>query len=237
MIFVVDAATRRHFAADLEAMHCQRKIVFVDRAGWNLSVAADQEIDRYDLLDDTMYLLAKDELHGPVLGSARLLTTTGPHLMRDLYSASYRAALPSGPTVWEVSRYCSAPEIGGRSKRLGLLWETICGILETALEHGISQVIFAANRALLPLALECGWEARTVGPTMSDGDDEFTAVIAAVTLEGLRRLRDRHDVPTPAISLPTDNTPHRLPTIIGIQTIPCTQGPPKIAVPEDTGAL
>lgn len=199
MIFVVDAENRRHCTADLMAMHCQRKAVFVDRAGWKVPVVADCEIDRYDLLEDTMYLLAKDEPSGPLLGSARLLPTTGPHLLRDLYPASYRAALPSGPTVLEVSRYCTAPGIGGRSRRLALLWEIICGLMETALQHGIHQVIFAANRALLPLALECGWEARTVGPTMSHGDDEVKAVVAAITPDGLRNVRDRHGIVAPVI--------------------------------------
>jgi acyl-homoserine lactone synthase len=194
MILVVDAANRGHFAADLAAMYRQRKSVFVDRVGWNIPVVADQEVDSYDLLEDTVYLLAKDEPDGPVLASTRLLTTTGPHLMRDLYSVSYRAGLPCGPTVWEVSRYCTAPGIAGRGKRLSLLWEIICGTIETSLEHGINRVIFAANRALLPLALECGWEARAVGPTMSDGHDEVTAVVAAVTPEGLRSVRDRHGV-------------------------------------------
>lgn len=201
MIFVVDAGKRRHFAADLAAMHCHRKIVFVDCAGWKIPVVADQEIDRYDALEETIYLLAKDEPYGPVLASARLITTTGPHLMRDLYSTPYRSTLPSGPTTWEVSRYCTAPGIGGRGKRLNLLWQTICGVMETALERGKDRVIFAANRALLPLALECGWDARTAGPTMSDGEDEITAVVAAVTPDGLRNVRDRHAVPEPIIRL------------------------------------
>jgi len=211
MIFVVDAAKRRHFAADLAAMHCQRKVVFVDRAEWKVPVIGDQEIDRYDLLHDTVYLLAKERPDGPVLASARLLATTGPHLMRDLFSAAYRAGLPTGPTVWEVSRFCTAPEFGGRSKRLGLLWEIICGVMEAALRHGIGQVIFAANRALLPLALECGWEARMVGPTMSDGRDEITAVVAAITPDGLRRVRQRHGVPEPAIRLRLDITSGEFP--------------------------
>jgi acyl-homoserine lactone synthase len=151
-----------------------------------------------------MYLLAKDELAGPLLASARLLSTTGPHLMQDLYSVSYRAALPSGPTVWEISRYCTAPGIGGRNRRLGLLWETICGVMETALENGIEYVIFAANRGLLPLALDCGWDARAVGPTMSDGEDEITAVVAAVTPDGLINVRDRHGLSKSVVRLATD---------------------------------
>ena len=205
MILVVDSGSRRHFATDLAVMHCQRKAVFVDRAGWKVPVVADLEIDRYDLLDDTVYLLAKEEPHGPLLASARLLETAGPHLMQDLYPGRYRAALPSGPGVWEVSRFCTAPGIGGRSKRLGLLWEVICGVMELGLAQGIAQVIFAANRALLPLALECGWETRIVGPTLSDGNDEVTAVAAAITPAGLRNVRDRHQVPDPVLR-PLDAT-------------------------------
>jgi N-acyl-L-homoserine lactone synthetase len=212
MIFVIDAENRRHFAADLAAMHRQRKAVFVDRAGWKLQVVADREIDRYDLLEDTVYLLAKDEPSGPVLASARLLKTSGPHLMRDLYSAACHSVFPSGSTVWEISRYCTAPGIAGRSKRLGLLWQIICGSMEAALANGIDQVIFATNRALLPLALECGWDASTVGITMNDGDDEITAVIANVTLDGLLHVRDRHGIRQSVLNLPAriTNDTHRV---------------------------
>lgn len=205
MIFVVDAKHRRHFATDLTDMHCHRKAAFVDHAGWRIPVVADQEIDRYDLLEDTTYLLAKNGPYGPVLASARLLTTTGPHLMLALYSASYRAALPAGPTTWEVSRFCIAPGIRSRSKRLGLLWETICGVMETALLHGVNQVIFAANHSLLPLALECGWKARTVGLTINDGADEFTPVVASITQDGLRNVRDRYRIPAGVVRIPGDS--------------------------------
>lgn len=197
MIFFVDAGNRAPFAADLLAMHRQRKAVFVDHARWKVPVVADQEIDRFDLLEHTLYLLAKDEPHGPVLASARLLTTAGPHLMQDLYSVSQRAALPCGPRVWEASRFCTSPQITGRSKRLSLLWEVICGVMEAAMAHGIDQVIFAANRALLPLALNCGWDASIVGATQNDGEDEFTAVAASITARGLRTLRERHGIAAP----------------------------------------
>jgi N-acyl-L-homoserine lactone synthetase len=213
MILVVDAASRNRFSADLSAMYCQRKAVFVDRAGWTIPVVANQEIDGYDLLEDTLYLLAKDERQGPLLASVRLLATTGPHLMRDLYPASFRVALPSGPTVWEASRYCTAPGIGGRGKRLVLLWEIICGIMEAALDHGINRVIFAANRALLPLALECGWSARIVGPTLMDADDEVTVVVAEITLDGLRNVRNQHDIPEPIVR-PSSNVACDIPSVI-----------------------
>jgi N-acyl-L-homoserine lactone synthetase len=200
MIFLVNAENRGQFAADLGDMHRQRKIVFVDRAGWTVPVVGDSEADCYDR-EDTIYLLAKGQPDGQVLASARLLPTTGPHLMSELFAGVCRETPPRGPTVWEVSRFCTTPELSGRGMRLGLLWEVICGVMEAALLYGMDQVLFAANRALLPLALECGWDARTLGPALRDGEDETTAVVAAITQAGLRAVRRRHGVPAPVTRL------------------------------------
>lgn len=206
MIFVVNAENRARFAADLMDMHRQRKVVFVDRARWTVPVVGDSEVDAYDR-EETLYLLAKAEPEGQLLASARLLPTTGPHLMSDLFTAACRDTPPRGPTVWEVSRFCTTPDLNGRGIRLGLLWEVICGVMEAALLYGIDQVIFAANRALLPLALNCGWDARTLGPACPDEGDEVTAVAAQITQGGLSAVRRRHGVSAPVTRLLTNALP------------------------------
>jgi N-acyl-L-homoserine lactone synthetase len=207
MIIVINPENRRPFESDLAQMYRQRKAVFVDRAGWKIAVVAGMEIDRYDR-GDTIYLLAKDQPDGEVLASVRLLATTSPHLMDELFGAAHQDSIPRGPTVWEVSRFCTAPGVREREARHRLLWETICGVIETALLYGVDQVVFAANRALLPLALHCGWEARTLGPTILDGNDQATAVAAAITPSGLWRVRERHKVPVPVTCIPP-STPRR----------------------------
>ena len=189
---MITAENRELFDADLEEMHRQRKIVFVDRIGWKIPVIADMEIDRYDG-EETMYLLAKDRPGGEVLASVRLLPTVLPHLMSDLFPAACREGVPRGPAIWEASRFCTAPGLQ-RRKRLALLWEIICGVMETALLFGVDEITFEANSALLPLVLDCGWDARTLGPTLCDGDDEVTAVAAVITPQGLRCVRQRHRV-------------------------------------------
>jgi N-acyl-L-homoserine lactone synthetase len=207
MIVVVNAENRSLFQADLTEMYRQRKTVFVDRSGWKLPVVADQELDSYDR-EGTIYLLAKEEIEGPLLASVRLLPTTSPHLMGDLFSAACRDALPRGPTVWEASRFCTTPDIRGRRIRLSLLWEIICGVMETALLFGIDRVIFAANRALLPLALTCGWEAGRLGETLRDEDEEITAAAAVISIAGLRRVRYLHGISVPAIRFHASATYH-----------------------------
>jgi acyl-homoserine lactone synthase len=201
VVFIANAENRCLFAPDLEEMHRQRKVVFVDRAGWQIPVLADRETDAYDRTD-TLYLLAKDQPDGGLLASARLLTTMAPHLMSDLFAAACRDGVPRGPTIWEVSRFCTSPVIRDRPRRLQLLWEMCCAVMETALVYGIDQVVFVANRALLPLTMGCGWDARPLGATLPDASDQMTAVIAAITPAGLRRIRERFSVPAPAIRLP-----------------------------------
>lgn len=200
MIVIVNAENRRLFEADLVQMSRQRKAVFVDAAGWKIPVLGDMEMDAYDG-GDTLYLLAKDRPDGQVLASVRLLTTTGPHLMCALFSPADRQRMPRGPTVWEASRFCTAPGVRGPERRHALLWEIICGVIETGLLYGIDEVIFAASGALLPLALNCGWEARTLGPRLRSDEDDVIAVAATITTLGLREMRQRHGIPVPVTRL------------------------------------
>ncbi|HEX7013802.1 MAG TPA: acyl-homoserine-lactone synthase [Steroidobacteraceae bacterium] len=202
MIFIVNTENRSLFESDLLEMHRQRKAVFVDKAGWRIPVRGDMEIDRYDR-PETTYLIAKRTPEaGEVLASVRLLPTVLPHLMSDLFREACSGVVPSGPSVWEVSRFCVSQRICERSARLALLWEIITAVLETGLLFGIEQVTFVANRALLPLALGCGWNATPLGPTLRDGNDEITAVAAAITPHALREVRSRFGIIGPVTRFP-----------------------------------
>ncbi|MBL8267672.1 acyl-homoserine-lactone synthase [Steroidobacter sp.] len=197
MILIVNAENRSLFGAELGAMHRQRKAVFVDEYHWRVPVIGDWEVDEYDG-DGTTYLIAKaDASSGEVLASARLLPTVRPHLMSDLFVAACGGRAPTGPRIWEVSRFCVSPAIAKRRMRVELLWEVACGVMETALLYGIEKVTFVAGSALLPLALDCGWKCARLGPTLPDGDDEITAVVASITPSGLRAVRRRLGVETP----------------------------------------
>lgn len=202
MIFIVNAENRSLFEPDLIEMHRQRKAVFVDDAGWSVPVVGDLEIDRYDR-DDTTYLIAKTTADSAeVLASARLLPTTTPHLMSDLFLNLCLGAVPRGPAIWEVSRFCVNRRLRSRRTRLALLWEVACGVMETALLFGVEQITFVASSALLPLTLDCGWQAATLGPTLPDGDDAVTAVVATITPEGLRTARRRFGIASPVTRFP-----------------------------------
>lgn len=202
MILIINAENRSLFASELTEMHRQRKAVFVDGHGWNVPVIGDLEVDGYDG-DGTTYLIAKaDSSSRDVLASARLLPTVRPHLMADLFLAACEGKAPHGPAVWEVSRFCVNPRIVSRRRRVELLWEMVSAVMETTLLHGVEKVTFVANAALLPLAMDCGWKCARLGPTLPDGDDEITAVVASITPDGLRAVRSRLGIDGPVTRFP-----------------------------------
>jgi N-acyl-L-homoserine lactone synthetase len=198
MVFIVTAENRHMFESDLLEMHQQRRRVFVEGLGWPLPLNGAMELDQYDG-EDVIYLLVKDDLNARLRASVRLLRTDRPHPLLDLFQGLCDAGVPRGPDVREISRFCTCPGVTSRRERLALLWEIICACLETAFLFDIAQLTFVANRALRPLALNCGWEAVSLGSTQPDRHDEVTAIAAEVTRAGLRRVRERFGVPGPAI--------------------------------------
>ncbi len=89
---------------DFEAMHQLRRKVFHDRMRWDVSVIRDWEIDGFDAFDP-LYLLSVDEM-GRIVGTLRLLPTTGFTMINDVFSE----LLPDGapivsPLIWESSRF------------------------------------------------------------------------------------------------------------------------------------
>ena len=98
-------------------------------AGNRPAGVGELEIDAYDAVQ-TIYLLARPTPNGSIAASARLLPTTQPHLMSDLFPHLCQEELPAGATVWEASRFCTAPGTS-RRERLPLLWQIFCGIMET----------------------------------------------------------------------------------------------------------
>jgi acyl-homoserine lactone synthase len=198
MVFIVNAENRHLFGHDLLEMHRQRRRVFVDGLGWPLPLAGTVESDQYDA-DEVIYLLVKDELHGRLRASVRLLRTDRQHPLLDLFPGLCEGPVPCGADVWEISRFCTDPGVVGRRERLALLWQIICACLETALLFDIERLTFIANRALRPLAMNCGWDAAPLGATCADRHDEVTAVAVDVTRVGLRRVRDRFGITGPVI--------------------------------------
>ncbi len=84
MIKLVYGHDREKFPELIDAMHRLRKQVFHDRLRWEVPISGDWEIDAFDE-EDPLYVLSLDS-KGMLQGSLRLLPTTGPNMLRDVFS-------------------------------------------------------------------------------------------------------------------------------------------------------
>ena len=105
MIYVVDSLERDSNTALLEDMYRLRARVFHERLGWDVEVKDGMEKDLFDDLDPAHVIAVDDEGH--VVGCMRLLQTTGPHMLADVFSSILDGEPPlRSSRVWEATRFC-----------------------------------------------------------------------------------------------------------------------------------
>ncbi|UMA66284.1 GNAT family N-acetyltransferase [Roseivivax marinus] len=145
MIIVLDALNRDIFADIMRDVFALRARVFRDRLGWDVQVNEEGlEIDVFDGLDPAYVVSLDDE--GRVVGTMRLLQTTGPHMMTDVF-AELLDGEPAlrDPQVWEATRFCIDTErLGrgaGRNTVSYVTSEIMVGAFEYAMQAGVTDAV------------------------------------------------------------------------------------------------
>jgi N-acyl-L-homoserine lactone synthetase len=142
MIQLIQGAYPGDKADILDKMFRLRAKVFNDRLGWQVKVRDDRETDRFDELNP-LYVVETDEQRN-VLASLRLLPTTGPHMLSDVFNELMAPELIiRSPRVLESSRFAADTELlghlhNGLSTVTGAL---LCATLEISRVAGMEFVI------------------------------------------------------------------------------------------------
>jgi acyl homoserine lactone synthase len=99
----------------LDRIYRLRAEVFIGNLGWDIPALSRREIDEYDT-EETIYGAVTDEI-GDLEGCFRLVPTTGPYMLKDIFpQLLYGAAPPGNARVWEASRVAVKPSVlKGRS--------------------------------------------------------------------------------------------------------------------------
>ncbi|MEN3746066.1 acyl-homoserine-lactone synthase [Sphingomonas sp. HF-S3] len=160
MLFMQDDQSAASDAA-MRAMFEARKRVFIDLLGWDLPVLAGKyEVDRYDDVH-ARYLILTDA-HQNHLASARLLPTTRPHILGDLFAELCDVPPPRGPGTFEITRFCLERNLRAHERRR---WRgaLVAALAHYALDHGITTYTGVAEQAWLDQILQFGWQAEPLG--------------------------------------------------------------------------
>jgi acyl homoserine lactone synthase len=155
---------------DLDAALAQyRHQVFVEQLGWDLPCADSRfERDQYDR-EDTIYIVARDE-SGTICGCARLLPTTRPYLLREVFPFLLAAdmAAPEAPDVWELSRFAAKPATNLTAKGdESVSWAVrpmLASVVECAAKLGARQLIGVTFLSMERLFRRIGIHAHRAGP-------------------------------------------------------------------------
>lgn len=169
----------------LRAMYAARKRVFVDLLGWDVPVLAGQyEIDQFD--DPNAQYLILTDLERRHMGSARLLPTTRPHILEDLFAHLCDDAPPTGPGIFEITRFCLDPAPRAVERRQ-VRNQLVTALVEHALANGVHAYTGVADAGWMAQILKFGWRCRQLGATVErDG-------------QHLGALRIEVDADTPAL--------------------------------------
>jgi acyl-homoserine lactone synthase len=147
--------------AMLRAMFEDRKSVFVDLLKWDVPVLDGRfELDEFDTGRATYIVIA--DAGGDHLGSARLLPTTRPHILGSLFAHLCAAPPPSGPQIFEITRFCLSRRQTAESRRRSRN-QLVSALVWHALERGIGTYTGVAEMGWLQQILAFGWDCRPLG--------------------------------------------------------------------------
>jgi acyl-homoserine lactone synthase len=167
----------------LDAMHRDRKRVFIDTLRWNLPHEAERELDAFDN-EDAEYLILQDRATGDHLASLRLLRTDRPHLMSEIFPFLCEGGVPRGPHVREITRLCLSPRLRAR-ERLKARNALVNGLIRYAVLHEVEALTGLSELGFLSQILSAGWHCVPLGlPQMVEGSlvGAFQINIASDTL-------------------------------------------------------
>ena len=89
MLKFIEGSRASLFPKEMDAMFRNRALTFSERLGWDVTVRDGYERDAFDDANP-LYLVSVDPRTHEYWGSLRLLPTTGPNMLRDVFPVSPR---------------------------------------------------------------------------------------------------------------------------------------------------
>jgi acyl-homoserine lactone synthase len=192
MIYLIDRRNRAAFSQQLEEMFRIRHDIYVNRRGWKALCREDgREIDQFDT-EDAVYLLGLNEL-GRVTSGLRLVPTTRPHLIREVFPHAVTwGRIPSDEKIYEFTRYFIVGDKSGTLRKRRAAGELLCAMFEYGLSAGLTHFSLLCDTFFLPHMLECKWKVRPLGLPTPYEEGTCIAVLFEVSeaaIEGTREAR------------------------------------------------
>jgi acyl homoserine lactone synthase len=190
MITVLSKDNASHHVSHVVEMHRLRKEVFHDRLGWSVAVSGDLEVDEYDALGPVCILSQNPK--GEVLGTVRLLPTTGPYMLRNTFAPLLDGReAPASELIWEASRFAVARGCAkGDAGLSGATYELLIGVLQFGLANDIEAILCVVDLRMERVLRRAGWPMQRLGSERRIGSTTALAGQLDVSTHLLHQLED-----------------------------------------------
>jgi N-acyl-L-homoserine lactone synthetase len=160
-----------------------RAMVFGERLQWPIATGQNLETDEFDCVPEIRYVIFVE--HGNVLGSLRVIPTSGNTLLRRTFAGEFQIAREiSTPNVWECSRFCVHYR-SIRSTEIGR--SLLIGLCEWAYRRRVEAIVANFYRPMLRVYSRIGWSPEIIDRSPINSD--HYAGRWRVSLEDLAEMR------------------------------------------------
>ncbi|MCZ6770665.1 MAG: GNAT family N-acetyltransferase [Proteobacteria bacterium] len=177
----------------LDRMYKLRHTVFAERLRWTSLNDSRREIDLYDVINP-VYLICRDPA-GEVVGCWRLLPTTGPYMLRDIFAhLLWGAPPPEQPDIWEISRFAIDPQwrdydsLGAVGSVVG---QMLLDLFDFSEANGITRIIAASDIRFDRILKRAGLKTTHYGPAVRMENSHAVAGWANITPKNRKRIESR----------------------------------------------
>ncbi|MGI9351392.1 MAG: acyl-homoserine-lactone synthase [Rhizobiaceae bacterium] len=173
----------------MESAYRLRHKIFVDEMGWEELQSDDSlENDQFDTDEAIhMFLHAEDKL----IGYQRLLPTTKPYLLSEIYPHLCEVDVPRAADTWEWTRFAVLPEYRKGVRKLSYAGNILLsGIVEWGLENRVNQIVIEMNPLWMLMLPTLHFRAIPLGIPHSIAGNDTIAVVAKFDERTLVRLRE-----------------------------------------------
>ena len=197
------AALLRDFELAM-GMHRLRGRVFKERLDWDVSVSGGLEIDQYDT-HSPIYLIALEQ--GEVVGSVRLLPTTGPNMLADTFPVLLDGhAAPKAARIWESSRFCVDTKNVATTAENGLREATFllfAAMIEWGQQCDLQAIATVTDLRMERILRRAGWHLDRLGTPRQIGATKAVAGLLPITNVALGAIRAGGKISGPVIHAPS----------------------------------
>jgi len=203
MIKLIPAHESNKYPKIIDDMFCLRARQFDERLGWKVKVNQNgHEVDEFDELEPLYVVsLGPDE---SVLGTFRLLQTTGPHMLLDVFPE----LMPDGqfirsPLIWESTRFCVDTEKVKDLSSRGLnsiTGELLTALLEIGLYAGLTHIVTVIDVRMERVLLRAKCPVERLGEPVKIGKVNTIAILMECSEETVAQVYEGNEISQTCIS-------------------------------------